>query len=70
MPGRVTLPATVDHHAHFRVWQRNGYDINLWTAKNVEGKLHAQLPVRLRFTPAFHAKSTCKIEPLHFMLTL
>ena len=36
---RVTLPPTVHHHAHFRVWQRKGYDMNIWTAKKVEEKL-------------------------------
>jgi putative transposase len=40
MLARVTLPATVHHHAHFRVWQRKGYDMNIWTAKKVEEKLN------------------------------
>jgi len=37
---RVTLPATVHHHAHFRVWQRKGYDMNIWAAKKVKEKLN------------------------------
>jgi len=36
---RVTLPPTVHHHAHFRVWQGKSYDMNIWTAKKVEEKL-------------------------------
>jgi putative transposase len=36
---RVSLPPTVHHHAHFRVWQRKSYDMNIWTAKKVEEKL-------------------------------
>jgi len=40
MLARVTLPATVHHHAHFRLWQRKGYDMNIWTAKKVEEKLN------------------------------
>jgi putative transposase len=37
---RVTLPPTVHHHAHFRVWQRKCCDMNIWTAKKVEEKLN------------------------------
>jgi len=34
---RVTLPATVHDHAHFRVWQRRFYDMNVWSEmKRVE----------------------------------
>ena len=36
---RVSLPPTVHHHAHFWVWQRKSYDMNIWTAKKVEEKL-------------------------------
>jgi REP element-mobilizing transposase RayT len=39
---RVTLPPTVHHHAHFRVGQRKSYDMNIWTARKVEGELPAQ----------------------------
>jgi putative transposase len=37
---RVTLPPTVHHHAHFRLWQRRFYDMNIWTPKKRDGKLH------------------------------
>jgi putative transposase len=40
MLARVTLPSTVHHHAHFRVWQRTGYDINIWSAKKRDEKLN------------------------------
>jgi putative transposase len=40
MLARVTLPATVHHHAHFRVWQRKGYDMNIWTVKKLQEKLN------------------------------
>ncbi|MGO8733336.1 MAG: hypothetical protein ACLQVM_11145 [Terriglobia bacterium] len=40
MLARVTLPPTVHHHAHFRVWQRNFDDMNIWTAKKREEKLN------------------------------
>jgi len=40
MLARVTLPPTVHHHAHFRVWQRKFYDMNIWTAKKREEKLN------------------------------
>ena len=39
MLGRVTLPPTVHHHAHFRVWQRRFYDMNIWTPKKRAEKL-------------------------------
>ena len=29
----VTLPPTVHHHAHFRVWGRKFYDMNIWSPK-------------------------------------
>jgi putative transposase len=37
---RVTLPPTVRHHAHFRVWQRRFYDMNIWGPKKREEKLN------------------------------
>jgi len=40
MLARVTLPPTVHHHAHFRVWQRRGYDMNIWTRKKRDEKLN------------------------------
>jgi putative transposase len=40
MLARVTLPPTVHHHAHFRVWQRKGYDMNIWTPKKRDEKLN------------------------------
>ena len=40
MLARVTLAPTVHHHAHFRVWQRKSYDMNIWTAKKVGEKLN------------------------------
>jgi putative transposase len=27
------LPPTVHHHAHYRVWNRRGYDMNIWSEK-------------------------------------
>ena len=36
---QVRLPATVHHHAHFRVWQRRGYDLNVWSSKKRDEKL-------------------------------
>ena len=36
----VTLPATVQHHAHFRVWQRKGFDMNVWSRKKRLEKLN------------------------------
>ena len=37
---RVTLPPSVHHHAHFRVWQRGGYDLNIWSPKKRREKLN------------------------------
>ena len=39
MLGHVQLPTTVHHHAHFRVWQRGGYDMNIWSPKKINEKL-------------------------------
>ena len=33
------LPLTVHHHAHYRVWHRGGYDMNIWTEKKRQEKL-------------------------------
>jgi putative transposase len=34
-----TLPPTVHHHAHHRVWQRRFYDMNIWSDKKMSEKL-------------------------------
>ncbi|MGH9434784.1 MAG: REP-associated tyrosine transposase, partial [Terriglobia bacterium] len=34
------LPQTVHHHAHYRVWQRGGYDMNIWSEKKRIEKLN------------------------------
>ncbi|HEX5412820.1 MAG TPA: hypothetical protein VFZ27_13300 [Terriglobia bacterium] len=39
MLDRVRLPATVHHHARYRVWQRRGYDFNVWSSKKINEKL-------------------------------
>jgi REP element-mobilizing transposase RayT len=33
MWSQFDLPLTVHHHAHYRVWQRGGYDMNIWSDK-------------------------------------
>ena len=33
------LPPTVHHHAHYQVWQRGGYDMNIWSEKKRLEKL-------------------------------
>jgi REP element-mobilizing transposase RayT len=33
------LPPTMHHHAHYRVWQRGGYDMNVWSEKKRLEKL-------------------------------
>jgi putative transposase len=40
MLSRVKLPPTVHYHAHFRVWQRGGYDLNIWSPKKRQEKLN------------------------------
>jgi len=40
MLARFELPATVHHHAHYRVWQRGGYDLNVWSEKKRLKKLN------------------------------
>jgi putative transposase len=37
---RFELPPTVHHHAHHRVWQRGGYDLNIWSEKKRLEKLN------------------------------
>jgi hypothetical protein len=39
MLDQVRLPASVHHHAHFRVGQRGGYDLNVWSSKKIGEKL-------------------------------
>ncbi|MGH9432073.1 MAG: hypothetical protein ACRD3T_11075 [Terriglobia bacterium] len=39
MLNRLELPPTVHHHAHYRVWQRGGYDMNIWSEKKRLEKL-------------------------------
>ena len=34
MLSRFELPLTVHHHAHFRVWHRGGYDMNIWSEES------------------------------------
>ena len=33
------LPLSVHHHAHYRVWQRGGYDMNIWSERKRNEKL-------------------------------
>ena len=40
MHTRITLPSTVHHHAHFRVWQWRFYDMNIWSPKKPDEKLN------------------------------
>ena len=40
MLARFQLPATVHHHAHYRVWQWGGYDLNIWSEKKRLEKLN------------------------------
>jgi len=39
MRARFELPPSVHHHAHYRVWQRGGYDLNIWSEKKRLEKL-------------------------------
>jgi hypothetical protein len=32
---RFELPPTVHDHARYRVWNRRGYDMNVWSEKEV-----------------------------------
>jgi putative transposase len=36
---RFELPPTVHHHAHYRVWNRRGYDMNIWSEKKRNQKI-------------------------------
>jgi len=40
MLATVALSPSVHHHAHFRVWQRRFYDMNIWTPKKRLEKLN------------------------------
>ena len=40
MLARVTLPPTVHHDAHFRVWQRKFYHMNICSPKKRDEKLN------------------------------
>jgi putative transposase len=35
---RFELPPAVHHHAHCRVWNRRGYDMNVWSEKKIHEK--------------------------------
>jgi hypothetical protein len=37
---RSELPPTVHDHARYRVWNRRGYDTNLWSEKKIHEKLN------------------------------
>ena len=37
---RLELPASVHHHAHYRLWQRRFYDMNVWSEKKLLEKLN------------------------------
>jgi hypothetical protein len=39
MLSRFELPPTVHHHAHYRVWNRCGHDMNVWSEKKIREKL-------------------------------
>jgi putative transposase len=36
---RFELPATVHHHARYRVWNRRAYDMNIWSDKKQNEKI-------------------------------
>jgi hypothetical protein len=36
MRKRLELPPTVHHHAHYRVRNRRGYDMNIWSNKKLD----------------------------------
>jgi hypothetical protein len=36
---RFELPPTVHHHAHYRVWNRRGYDMNIGSEKKQNEKI-------------------------------
>lgn len=37
---RFELPPTVHHHAHYRVWNRGAYDMNIWSEKKHNEKIN------------------------------
>jgi len=37
---RFALPPTVHDHAHYRVWNRRGYDMDIWSEKKIHEKLN------------------------------
>jgi putative transposase len=37
---RFELPPSVHGHTHYRVWNRRGYDMNLWSERKVQEKLN------------------------------
>jgi hypothetical protein len=37
---RFELPPTVHDHARYRVWNRRGYDMNVWSEKKIHEKLN------------------------------
>jgi hypothetical protein len=37
---RFALPPTVHDHAHYRVWNRRDYDMNIWSEKKIHEKLN------------------------------
>jgi REP element-mobilizing transposase RayT len=37
---RFALPPTVHDQAHYRVWNRRGYDMNIWSEKKIQEKLN------------------------------
>jgi len=50
MLARVTLPPTVHHHAHFRVWQRKFYDMNIGDASLLSmDRVPYVAPIRFSF---------------------
>ena len=40
MLARVTLPPSVHDHAHFRLWQRRFYAMNIWSPEKRDEKLN------------------------------
>jgi hypothetical protein len=39
MLDRFQLPPAVHHHTLYRVWNRRGYDMNIWSEKKIHEKL-------------------------------
>ena len=37
---RFELPPSVHDHARYRVWNRRGYDMNIWSEKKIQEKLN------------------------------